>query len=350
MSKKALLSQVLGTFYNFFFRRKIIIFDAPAAFHINHLLPVIYKLTADNQFKIIVVSPISNAGLATNIKFYASVPLYVYKPLFITTEFSRKPFWLTCRSIYFGHGIGPKLNYQEGQSLLDFDYVYSPCLPIYNVQKKIINENKLIKIGLPIVENAPKNKEEFLKFFNLSATKMVIVYAPSWCNDSEKISDIEQILTYLGKQKGVSIIISAHPLLLKPEKCDGKIFFENRPNNLQMNPANSPYTTLDLISLSEGLISDISSVLFEGMALNKIVFFDGNKEIYDYCEAQEVYNELIDFCPIPDWNDSNNTFLVSVLCEDKNKVDRHNFINSYLFNVGSASTKLIQHIKEIIYK
>jgi len=220
--------------------------------------------------------------------------------------------------------------------------------PIYNVQKKIIAEERLIKIGLPIIENAPKNKEKFLNFFNLSASDKVIVYAPSWCNNSEKISDIAQILTYLGKQKGVTIIISAHPLLLKPEQCDGKVFFENIPNNLQMNPANSSYTTLDLISLSEGLVSDISSVLFEGMALNKVAFFDGNKDIYDYCEAQEVYNELIKVCPIPDWYDSNNTFLASALREDENKNDRHNFINSYLFNIGSASTKLIQHIKEII--
>jgi len=349
MSKKAFLSSIIGSIYNLLFRKKIIIFDAPAAFHINHLLPVITKLIADNEYKIIVVSPPSTVEFATGIKFYSNVPLYAHGALFITTEFDRKPFWLSCTSIYFGHGIGPKLNYHEGHRLLDFDYIYSPCLPIYNVQKKIIDECKLIKIGLPIIENISKNKMGFLSFFNLSSSDKVIIYAPSWCNNSSKISDIEKILTYLGGQKSVTIIISAHPLLLDPSRCDGKVFFENIPNNLKINPINSPFTTLDLIALSEGLISDISSVLFEGMALNKVSFFDGNEKIYEYCEAQEVLSKLIKVCPVPTWNSSNKTFLADSLNQDKYKKDRSDFIHSYLFNTGNASTKLIQHIKEIIY-
>jgi len=348
IGKKGYLHKILTHLLNLFSSRKTIIFDAPFAFHLHHLLPVINKLIEINEYKIIIISPEKNKILAPNIKFYQSLPIYVQGDIFITTEFGRKPYWLDAKTIYFGHGIGPKFNYLANDELLNFDFLYSPCLPIYNVQKKVISTDKIIKVGLPIIEKTPPDKANFLKYFNFLDTKKTIIYAPSWCDNTNMISDIQKILIFLNNQEDVNIIISPHPLLLDPYKCNGKTVFKNIPSNLIINPPNSPYSTFDLISLSDGLISDISSVLFEGMALDKVSFFDGNEQIYEYYEASAVLQSLLKACPIPNWEKQDNKYLINTLNQDKHRDARSEFIHSYLFNVKTASIVFINHLKELI--
>jgi hypothetical protein len=353
--KKKIINKLLNRLYKLFISKKpIVLFEACAPFHLEHFKNVILKLSAQDKVLVAVVSPDGKSlGKSKNVSVYASIgdfPLYKKAVIFISTELRVMPFWFDCPSVFFGHGMGPKLNYQAGNGLKRFDYVLSPCLPTYEVQINALSEEKVIPLGMPILDDLSTPKERIYHHFNLDKNKPLLIYAPSWCNNSSKISDINLITSFLQRKSQFNIVISPHPALFSPERCDGKVFFPSpeRIQNLNINTPSSEFTTLELVKASELVVSDISSILFEAMALNKIVLFDGNKTLYEYCEAGKIYDEVINVCPVPVWNNIDDQTIEQTLKNDKHAKERAKFINQYLFNNGNASNVFIEQISKIL--
>tara|TARA_R110002050_G_scaffold150318_5_gene277000 strand:+ start:2848 stop:3933 length:1086 start_codon:yes stop_codon:yes gene_type:complete len=354
--KKYFVISILSFFYNLFTKQKtLIILDAPALFHFAHFENIISILADRNDIDVIVICPdIKPSDKIINITYYQcieNIPLFKKPDLFISTELNRIPYWYNCPTVYFGHGMGPKLNYAANSDLLEYNYIFSPCNPTYKLQKELVSEQQIYPLGMPILDNKENNKTEIIKFFNLNQEKPIIVYAPSWCTDINKLSDINKIVAFLRtKTNYFNIIISAHPLLFKKERCEGKeIFNVNKPiEGITLNLPSSNLTTLELIKSSDIVISDISSILFEAMALNKKVLFDGNKAIYEYSKALHIYEEVIQVCHTPCWDDFEDKTIENVIEFDDLHSQRERFINNYLFNNGNASTHFIQEVENIL--
>jgi hypothetical protein len=354
--KKQFLNNLLNRLYKLFISKKpLVLFEACAPFHLEHFKNVILKLSNQDNFLIAVISPDTRSmGKLNNVCFYTTIddfPLYKKADVFISTELRLMPFWFNCPSVFFGHGMGPKLNYQAGGGLLQkFDYILSPCRPTYDVQINSTSKEKVYPLGMPILDDLSFREEHIYSHFNLDKNKPLMIYAPSWCNNISKVSDIKLITSLLQDKSQFNIIISPHPSLFNPERCKGEVFFPSQDgsHNLNINTPDSDFTTLELVKASTLVISDISSILFEAMALNKIVFFDGNKALYEYCEALEIYDEVVKVCPIPIWGNIDDQTIEQTLKNDEHASDRAHFINHYLFNNGNASNVFIKQISEIL--
>ena len=355
LGKKALLNNLLS-FLNSLLRQKktLVVLEACTPFHLEHFKTIIIELSLRNDLNIAIVTP-DEKGMSNlkNVSFYPTIdhfPLYKKADIFISTELNKIPYWFDCPSVYFGHGMGAKLDYVANKGLFEYDYVYSPCRPTYDIQKQTLPTEKVIPIGMPILDDITSRKKEIIKTYNLDEKKPIIVYAPSWCNDITKISDIELILDFLSHKKQFSIIVSPHPSLFDATRCAGKALFSANSNisNIHINTSKSAFTTLDLVKASDIVISDISSILFEAMALRKKVVFDGNKALYEYCQALSVYEQVYSVCPTPNWQDSEDQTIEEINHCDLLSTNRNEFIDNYLFNNGTATNAFIDNIYSII--
>jgi len=352
--KKALLNKLFAPIYHWFKGyRYTVVLDACTEFHFEHIKPVIQQLALHSDIEVIVITP-SGVSPAKNITFYKTIydfPFFKTPDIFISTEFERKLPWFNCPSIYFGHGMGPKLNYQGSNKLEECDFVFSPCAPIYDTQLAYLPKDRVIPLGMPILDERTHQREEIFKHFDLDQKKPMIVYAPSWCIDITKISDINEISNFLANQNSFNVIISPHPNLFNPKRCNGNVYFaDNQNTDFATNRPGGRFTSLDIVKAADIVISDISSILFEAIALEKVVLFDGNKDIYEYCEALNIYEQLINICYIPNWKNNADNSLIDLLSTDPLKSARAVFIEQYLFNNGKASNAFVAATLKILQK
>lgn len=355
--KKTLLNNILSFFYNLFQKKKLlVVLEACTPFHLEHFRTIVIELSKKNNIDIAIVTPDDNGlGNLNNVSFYQSMahfPLYKKANIFISTELNKIPYWFDCPSVYFGHGMGAKLDYVANKGLLEYDYVYSPCRPTYDIQRQTLSKERVIQIGMPILDDKASRKKEIIDTYNLDEQKPIIVYAPSWCNDITKVSDIALIIDFLSQKKQFSIIVSPHPSLFDAKRCAGKAIFSSDTNipNININTSKSSFTTLDLIKASDIVISDISSILFEAMALRKKVVFDGNKALYDHCQALKIFELVNNVCPTPKWASKEDQTFEKINVNDSLANKRNMFIDNYLFNNGSATSAFIESINSIINK
>ena len=347
--KKALLAKLLNKLFYLGRKRKpVIALEACTAFHFEHFKPVLKYFAQHPDLEIVIFTPEKpDEGFEfSNISYFSSLenyPLYKSFDIFISTELNKIPYWLTCTSIYFGHGMGPKLNYVANEGLLSYDYVFSPSKPTSDIQTQYLGDSSVFQIGMPILDNREQNINLVDKF-PIDKNKATIVYAPSWCMDIEKISNIEKILEHLSALTQFNIIISPHPMLLNPQRCNNKIYFKNIKlvSHMLFNKPDSGVTTLDIVKSSQIVLSDISSIMFEAMALGKKVCFDGNKAIYEFSEAIDIYNDLLKISPPPNWEDKNDQTICQLMSNDELFNAQQCYINNYLFNNGNAGKIFVE--------
>ncbi len=338
--KRYYLHRFLSVFSKIFNNKTNIIIYAPYLHHSIHIAPMLSLFNKLNEYNLFIVGAFNKK----NTKVYDSLdelPIYLHYDLYISTEFLFPPWWLQVKSVFFGHGIGPKLGYQGGNALNNFDYCFSPCKPIFELQSK---KNVVVKkIGLPLLDYIPSvSCEEVYRQFGLLGDLPYLVYAPSWNNNFNLISDIKLIIHKLSCLNNYHVIISPHPNLLVKDLCNGIEFF--RDCELPLNTSKNNLSTFELCINAKYVISDISSILYEALALNKQVYFDGNDEVYYAAGAQETLNEMKLAIPTIYWRSNIKLQLDSY----PQMVHKGSFIDEYLFNRGHASEIFLKTVKEII--
>jgi hypothetical protein len=334
------------------------VFDAPAKFHLFHVESVINELVKSGweSYKIIVICSENTIKHHDNITYLTHIEQLSFWQkidLFITTEFYRElPFWLTASTVFFGHGIGPKLNYQTQELLAPFNFIFSPCTSMYNVQVNLFPAEHILKIGLPMLDNVTSNSAKLNKHFNLKSELPTLVYAPSWSLHTELIADIPHILCILENIKDINIIISPHPLLLQPDRCNNIDYFGELEafENIKFNLPSSNITTLEAVNNADVVISDISSILFEAMALNKIVMLEDNRAMFEKYEAGHVFDAAAEACQLVDWHNFDPQLLSSAIKKDPFAEKRLTYINNYLYNNGNATNAFIDALNDLLKK
>jgi hypothetical protein len=347
---KKFVYQFIMRILSVFGGKKAIAFYAPVHFHSEHLLPVINKLAEENRVEIILIGNFEMQP-SIDVRYFESVsqlPFATRIDIFIATEFGSTPWWTNCPTVYFGHGIGPKLNYASKQHLLEYDYSFVGCQPYFDAQQKYEPNIKIEKIGLPITDKPTDRKTEIQEFFNLDDNKPLIIFAPSWHAEVYYISPLFDIFEFLAQIKFANVIISPHPLLLEPARCNDIDYFRDIPAPLKLNLPESDFSTLDLCASGDLVISDISSIFFEAMAMGITAVFDGNDDLYISGGAEYLLPEIKKACHSMNWEKQDLSTLAGLLKSNRRADSQEAFINNYIFNKGSATKSFIHKINEII--
>lgn len=335
-------------FYTLFDNKKEkinIVFYSPYKFQSCHILPVIQLFCESDSYHVYLVGDFkrdfTSATYFPSSKYLSLMKKY---SLFITTEIIF-PWKIKTKTIYFGHGVGPKLDYNSSSVFKNFDYCLCPCKPFYNMQSKI-NRN-CIKIGLPLIdEPSSYSREMLINEFNLNDKLPSIIYAPSWHANTDVISDIEKIVNKLRKLKKFNVIISPHPHLMNPLYCGG-VDFSGLFKEFNLNFYRD-ISTFELVKgVADIVISDISSILFESMAIRKKVVFDGNKDIYVQSSATDIYVEMKRHVPTIDWELNIESQLFEIYLDNELVCKQREYISNYIYNIGCAKNKLHEKLVEI---
>ncbi len=232
------------------------------------------------------------------------------------------------------------------------DYVIATS----NLYKKIlckafnINKKYVLKFGLPRNDILiSKNK----KSFNKSNLKLIL-WLPTFrkaknfsqIDDSinenflkEWPSDFIKNLNYIAKKNKIKLIIKTHPLdIIKKfkNKFSNIIFYEN------IDLINLNYDLHDLISVSDGLISDISSVIIDYILLKKPLGLTTNSQ---KTFKRGLINEIKLFSELRYHNIRNlrdfEIFFQKVKKNKKNNIDPKNVF--YSKNAINSSYQIVKY-------
>lgn len=371
-----LLIAIIKNILKIVYKNKVtnILIDAPKSFHFEHVRPLIKILAKNKNLEVNVVkwadfngddleagvgfidravshhkSTMSNiVGL---IKFIASHDVY------LTTEYKQYRPWMkgSVTTIFISHGVGLKISYIKNPAINKFDYIFSPGPAIKKLHSEIItDQSKIVKAGLPITDRIQSLKAERKDKNHLfpESRKKTILYAPSWSTSIDRISLNTEILEYFAKQSEYNVIIRPHPLLMKPEMCYGvnwsHVFNKMQSDHIYLH--NAPNTNIyDVFGISDLMVTDISSTLYEFTLLNKpVIIYDPN-HMFDFYQAQEEY--LLLSKTVETVNDIENISFVlnkAIQNPDRLSEQRQRLVENTFYNLGHSSQSIYAEICSII--
>lgn len=350
-NKRATLYKILTSLTKFFRKKRNIIFYAPYPFHAAHLMPVVDRLKSRSDIGLFLIGAFDRVSEHSGIRVYPDVfaiPLYEPISAYVSTEFGKEPWWLDSPRVFFGHGVGPKLNYAEHVKLQAYDYSFAACTPVYDVHSANAKGLKVEKIGLPMLDHLVVDSESIIRQFGFESERKTIVYAPSWCSDPRFIAPLDEAIRFLGSVADANVVVSPHPNLFLPERCGGNDYFGDFPERMKLNRSDSGISTLELCAFSDIVISDISSVLFESMSMGVTTVFDGNRSIYEYSKAGYLLKEIERACHTITWSDADLFTLHALTTANTKAGEQERFINSYMFNRGRATEAFIVKLEQIV--
>ena len=181
---------------------------------------------------------------------------------------------LNAITVFLEHGIGTKST-SFYKSIEYFDIYLTEGSSKYNILKELYPqyEYKLKKVGFSKFDNiinfTNNDKLELFDKYGLDKNKKTILYAPTFFPSSiEKMSD-----SFPNDFKDCNIIVKPHYLTYERQKYKKQLIkFKKweRYDNCKVLPL-SEYNIVPLLAISDIMISDESSAMFEFAALNKPV-------------------------------------------------------------------------------
>jgi len=212
---------------------------------------------------------------------------------------------------------------------------------MYDIQKKL--SSKAIPIGLPIIDKKYTIDKKLGDKDSKGALK--VVYAPSWHTNPSLVSDVIGAINKLSDLKGFKFVFCPHPKLLKQEKYIHSGSLKEYMGQHKVLASNR--STFDECLSADLVISDISSILFESMAAEIPVTFDGNRDIYHQSGATHVLDELEKHVLTLDWTKN----IDEQLDKASNKIElskQLKFINNYIFNKDQATEAFVKQLMALV--
>ncbi|EAQ98930.1 CDP-glycerol glycerophosphotransferase family protein [Congregibacter litoralis] len=322
-----------------------IVFYSDQDYHLIHLAPVVKSLSLLRKARItIICSQQFDTSQFPNIRCIVGSAYTWKKPLainlLISSELIEVPKYLAGKSVYFGHGIGPKINHLYSEMLGGFDYVYCPCKYFYQKLSTDMPGLRLREIGLPVLDVKPKPEE-----------RKYLLYAPSWNIDETLISDYNSVLTLLSELEGHEVIVSLHPLLARDiarGKLPKLISFSDTPF-MKMITDTDFSSSFEVLLESKLVIGDISSLLFEALAFDIPIVFDGNETVYVECKATDILYDLRE-ATYPLTEICTDDLIRIAIQEDPRRAQRSKLARRYLSNDGFASTVFCDEVCKLLDK
>lgn len=316
-------------------------------------------LMEDDSIKIpgaIVVKPLSLRGLFHQ----ATAKLWI--------DNCRKSAWIVKRKrqyyIQTWHaGIAMKKVEKDVENVLSSNYVTnakhdSKIADLFISGSKWNTENyknafwysgEILESGLPrsdiLYSNDIENYIRTRKKYNLSNNTKIILYAPTFRADGNtKCYNIDfQILINAVENRfggNWKVLVKFHPNVLQKKKC-----IQYSDNVID---ASIQSDLNELLLISDILITDYSSCMYDALNLGKCVFIYAN-DISDYMDDRGMYFTF-DKLPFP-LAQNNNDLTKQVLDFDMDKylkdISKFKSTNK-IFDDGQASKRVVEKIKDVL--
>jgi CDP-glycerol glycerophosphotransferase (TagB/SpsB family) len=276
--------------------------------------------------------------------------------IYFTTEFGTIPWWFTdVTTVFFLHGVGPKVSYFATDKLKDFDVVLAPGPYVESKQIPFLKEGAVLyRAGLPVTDCYFLQETFSLpQYLNFNNGKPVLLYAPSWSKDHLQLSIDFKILNALSHQEVCNVIIRPHPNLLAPEKCNGinwreiiaEIMLNNKRIALHAGRGTSIY---DVLGCTDILLGDISSIVYEFLVLDRPIILYLKSGVGEFYQSEDFIFETKKAC----YNIENADKLEAVLLEclsnkEALSAERKTILGKSLHNPGKAIPEIVKLLHEL---
>ncbi|MCU9589578.1 CDP-glycerol glycerophosphotransferase family protein [Bacillus velezensis] len=218
--------------------------------------------------------------------------------------------WHACGAFKkFGHSIvnkpfGPSsdyLNIVPVHSNYDYAIVSSPIVVPHFAEAFQMQQQQILPLGIPRTDYFHQKEhihsllDEFHRAHPELKHKKKLLYAPTFRGSGHHqhsdalLLDLLQLKLAL-KHKGYIIMLHLHPYMRKQQK-------QTEEDGFVLDLSNS-YSLYDLMAISDGLITDYSSVIFEYSLLKRPMYFYC-PDLEDYLEERDFYYPFQSFVPGP---------------------------------------------------
>jgi hypothetical protein len=342
-------------------KKKKILFDCQLDFHYYHIQPLLEFLRHDPAFMLTVLKcdGFSHQELQGIRYIDADILLnesWAVYDIYFTTDFGTIPWWfIDVTTMFFLHGVGPKVSYFASEKLKDFDVVLAPGPYVESKQIPFLKEGGVLyRAGLPVTDHyflqETFSLPPYLKFDN---PKPVLLYAPSWSNDYRQFSIDLDILGALSRQEVCNVIIRPHPNLLIPEKCNGidwreiiaEIMLTNKRIALHAGSGTSIY---DILGCTDILLGDISSIVYEFLVFDRPIILYLKNGVGDFYQSGDFILETKRACY--NMEDADELEIVLLDClgnKESLSAERKTMLAKSLHNPGRAVPEIIKILNEL---
>lgn len=189
--------------------------------------------------------------------------------------------------LHTGHGTGPQVcgNAVKGRNLYDYSNVNIMCADGPFIKEVYVrdfkaNPNNFLMCGRPrddeLFTLASKDKEHFRHYFGIPENKKVILYAPTWRDDSYNPKDKDYNVIPINIKEWERLLSKDYVVIFRAHsQSTNKNNFSY--NSFFINGSSYPYVNHQIL-IADIIISDYSSLMWDAALIKKpIVSF-----AYDY--------------------------------------------------------------------
>ena len=254
---------------------------------------------------------------------------------------------------YMGGRFGQWANVQR--QFLMTDYMVHPNVYTQNIMNDSYDLNKIyegvqLTVGYPRVDLIQSTDVSvFSKFLStvipFDPNKKIVLYAPTWRGNQESVANMteEFVQNSLAIQKslpeGYQLLVKAHQIAYDKAKSDNRIKNILVPNDID---------TSELLSITDVLISDYSSIFFDFLITGKPVFLYA----YDLDSYMADRGLLLDINSVP----GNVVLTIEQLSESLNNLGNYKMNNSenvhdYVsWQNGKAASYIVDELFDVTEK
>ena len=259
-----------------------------------------------------------------------------------------------CKTIYLGHGSGDKVFGGKGAYMDSFDYFFLPgpkmAEKLHDVGKNI-PEERLIKIGNPrfdaIVNNQIDKQKVYARLGMKDFSKPTVLYAPTWRFGNGTFKKYAY--------KFAEEITKEYNLIIRPHYHDTKrihrlnlwakfkgiknLYFSDSSDLIKSD-------TMDDFMISDIMISDTSSVLYEYLITGKPIIVAENS--YSKLHKMPDNMNIMKIADIYTGKENINDMITNALALQKYKQAYKEMLpNIFYFNDGKSVKRALDNIEKI---
>lgn len=371
--------------------RKIIILDIEETTFIPYILPIVNSLkNKTNKISYYIAtnykgdSKFDEFDIPLNKQFDVSMSEgYPQTDIFLSPHIYGKGNINSTR-IFINHNQPVKYESYQKSDFINFD-VFFLTSPLHREQTEntikkydLIDKNiKLYDIGYSKSDdllNGKFEREKVLKELKLDPSLKTILYAPSWDEGLSLRCFGEDVVRNILKMKNINLIVKLHPISYYPETGPNYFFYTGGVNwierfsvfNSYQSFRHIPTDNIDpILSASDVMVTDLSSVALEFIMLDKPVIYIDCPEFFEktlkttYSDFGDTTAEFVRNDPRANAGRHVGTVLYDIekLPEtiqyvlnnpEENSEKRKNFAKQLSYNPGSAANAAADKIIELL--
>ncbi|MBU2453792.1 MAG: CDP-glycerol glycerophosphotransferase family protein, partial [Proteobacteria bacterium] len=213
--------------------------------------------------------------------------------------------------------------------------------------------SSIVEIGFIINDQLQNNIEPATNMIKFEKKLPIVLYAPSWSTNPDMIMMNESILKALSNQDYFNVVFKPHPLLFHPDRCGGKNwnnFFAGLEKKHFVMIKESNYPIQTFMKIADVIVSDISSVIFEYLYLDRPIVLHKDEKVLEYYKGNDSFGDISK----ASFHFNSEIDMVDIINQALEQPDFHSelrkeILNSNYYNIGNATQAAIKMIYECLH-